>query len=186
MKIYHRIIFVLLALFMACQEKKKEVESVAETAIESAELDKYSDKFRRIAVTNDGVLRGFTFITDSAEIRRNETAQFLSSNPKEISYTLELNEFEMADIIYHLKGNEIDTFELDLYLRNKESTDSLLQDFKTFYTEKYGNYSNQGDSLLFWKDSVENVGTMVKYINRDVDHGINIYLYKSDEKQMVQ
>jgi hypothetical protein len=184
-KFFTVIVFSLL-VFVSCRESKKEVESVPSTAIESSELAGFSEKFKRIMVTEDGILRGFTFITDSSEIRRNESAQFLSSSRDEITYTLEFNELEMADIIYHLKGNEIDTFEIDLYLKNKEATDTLLNDFKTFYTKKYGDFESGGDSLFIWKDSVQNVGVQLKNINQDVDHGINIFLYPYNQKGVLQ
>ncbi|HYG39106.1 MAG TPA: hypothetical protein VD908_10815 [Cytophagales bacterium] len=188
MKRYLKLLFISIILITGCNDTKKETESVKETAIESSELDMYSDKFRRLMVTEDGVLRGFTFITDSSEIKRNETAQFLSTDPSEMTFTIEFNELEMADIIYHLKANEVDTFELDLYLKNKEATDSLVQDFRLFYTGKYGKFTTQGDSLLLWKDSVENVGVKLKYINEEFDHGINVYLYKnsSDQEEVQQ
>lgn len=174
---FFTIIFFSSIVLLSCRESKKEVESVPSTAIESSELGGYSEKFKKIMITEEGVLRGFSFITDSSEIRRNESAQFLSSSRDEIAYTLEFNELEMADIIYHLKGNEIDTFEIDLYLKNREATDSLLLDFKNFYNKKYGNVITSGDSLYIWKDSIQNVGVHLKNINQDVDHGLNVFLY---------
>ena len=184
---YWKFIFTafIIATF-SCKEPKKEVESVPETVIESNELDNYSEKFKKLVVTDEGILRGFTFITDSSEIKKNENAEPLSSTPDELSYTIELNELELGDIYYHLKGNEVDTFELDLYLKNKESTDSLLNDFKNFYGHKFGQSHAKGDSVFLWTDSLTNAEVMLKYINKDVDHGINIYIYRKEEDPKVQ
>lgn len=176
------LLFASCIIFYSCKEAKKEQESITETAIESSELEKYTDKFRKLIITEDGILRGFTFITDSSEIKKNENAQLFSSSPSGLQYTIEFNELEMADIIYHLKGNEIDTFEIDLYLKDKPSTDSLLQDFKKFYTAKYGSVETDSDSLVTWKDSVKNVAVSLKYINKDIDHGINVHLYQNESQ----
>jgi hypothetical protein len=185
-KLFFVTFLTSLVCLSSCKESKKEVESVPDTAIESSELKGYSDKFKRIILTEEGILRGFSFVTDSSEIRKNESAQFLSSTGDQMSYTVEFNDLEMADIIYHLKGNEIDTFEIDLYLKNKSITDSLLNDFNTFYSKKYGNVIKSGDSLFVWKDSIQNVEVKLKNINQDVDHGINIYLYPYNAKELVQ
>jgi hypothetical protein len=180
------VTFLTLLICLSCKDSKKEVESVPATAIESSELKGYTDKFKKIVVTEEGILRGFSFVTDSSEIRRNESAEFRGSSGDKLEYTVEFNELEMADLTYHLKGNEIDTFEIDLYLKNKSITDSLVNDFSSFYSKKYGNPSKFGDSLIIWKDSVQNVEVKLKNINQDVDHGLNIYLYPYANKKLIQ
>src|SRR4051812_30499053 len=118
MKIYQTLIILSLIITLSCKENNKKVETVPETVIESSELENYSEKFRRLMITDEGILRGFTFITDSSEIKRNENAELLSSTPRSIEYSVEFNELESSEIVYHLKGNEVDTFEVYLYLKS--------------------------------------------------------------------
>jgi hypothetical protein len=148
--------FLLVGLLIACTEKPTQ-ETTTTTpdtlAQQKAAFETYSDKFKKIIKTEDGILRGVNFGDNLEEVIVKEDTIPLEDSTQYISFTVKLDEEEdeITDVLYFFdKNRQIKGFRLDIYLNNTSAVDSLSQEFTTYFTDRYGKPVMQEQKAKAW------------------------------------
>ncbi len=86
-----------------------------------------------------GVVRGFDWNNSPEEVQKGERATPLDSTaePKTLAFTLDLSEEEFADITYRFKDKKLVAIQLDIYPKDKASTDKYVNQLSAFFDSKY-------------------------------------------------
>lgn len=176
-----------MGLWVACGEAERAentetpLETVTEEERQYKPLSLYSEKFRKIVKTDEGVLRGIDFGDELEEVYEKEDTIPLEDSARYVSFTIALDEEEkeLTDVIYYFdKEQKIKSFTLDIYLNNKSSVDSLAREFKNYYTERFGQPTIQEKKALAWNGE-ENMRVVMRDVGIKEAPGLQIQIAKT-------
>jgi hypothetical protein len=163
------------AMLWSCGETKNETineqqdkDTVA--AIEVKEpsqvlINNYGTRLQKIVKTDEGILRGVNFGDPVDAVKAREGDKPLEDSTNHIGYRIDLGNYEDLDIRYHLNGQrQVWGFTLDIYLDEQASVDSLFNDFKGYFSDRFGpnNFDNQRN-MVAW-----NLADSLKVVVKDV------------------
>ncbi|MBC7923591.1 MAG: hypothetical protein H7Z75_21150 [Ferruginibacter sp.] len=167
-----RFVCGAVLLLSACGETKQETaaeqnppDAVAEpTAVPSA-LTQYGNRLRKIVKSDQGILRGIRFGDDVTRVKAVEAIEPLEDSANYLGYRVDLGNYEDLDLRYQLNDNrQVWGFTMDIYLDEQAAVDSLMADFKGYFTQRFGpsSFENQ-HSMAAW-----NVADSLKVVVKDV------------------
>lgn len=186
-------IFCSIIIFSSCKDKKQNTESdatVQEQAIEIDEnLEGYSKIFNEIVLTDNGQIRGFNIGDTFDEVIHNEKAAFMETqeenipeNEKHFTHHFDQTDLNFVDIVYTKNENgKLNKIVMDVFLERKTQVDSLMADFKKYYTQKYGEGVTI-DKTINWTTK-ENIGLELKDVSSKMDAGCKLIF---SEKKTLQ
>ncbi len=138
-----------LILVLSCKDKKQNTESEATIQEQPIEIDdnlkEYGRIFNEILLHDKGQIRGFNIGDNFEEVIHNETAAFLDTNAdnipeneKHFTHHFDKSDINFVDIVYVKNNNgKLSKVILEVFLEKKEQVDSLMNDFKKYYNNKY-------------------------------------------------
>ncbi len=92
-----------------------------------------------------------------------------------IAYMMDFAELEEAEVRYNLdKSSHVKAIDVNIYPKSKGSQDSLFAEFKTYFTEKYGNASGVNDTLVKWELKDYNLFILLEKKDTQKVHDIHI------------
>jgi hypothetical protein len=164
------LVVVVWTLVFSCTETKKETttdqsDTLSEIKEPKAALAHYGTRLQQIVKSDDGILRGIDFGDDVDKVKSIENAEPLEDSTDHVGYTVQLGDYEDLDVRYHLnKDQRVWGFTLDIYLNEKSSVDSLFNDFKTYFTDRFGPSSfDNHTNMVAW-----NLSDSLKVVAKDV------------------
>ncbi|GAB3890541.1 hypothetical protein GCM10028803_01440 [Larkinella knui] len=137
------------ALFLnACQSKQQASE--ATTPADTTEIlpnraDSQSDVavsdwLEKLVGSEDGLFRGVNLGDAVSVVKENENGEPFEEDAAHIGYTIDYPNLESTDIQYFLdKNKKVIRIDVDIYLNNRASVDTHLQELTAYFTRKYGN-----------------------------------------------
>jgi hypothetical protein len=167
----HWLIWMSLPLLFSCGETKKEtIEEKTDTVatVQPAPtqiLAKYGTRLQKIVKSDAGILRGVNFGDNAENVKTIESIAPLEDSTDHLGYRIDLGNYEDLDVRYHLNPNQqVWGFTLDIYLDEQASVDSLFNDFRNYFSERFGtnNFDNQRN-MVAW-----NMGDSLKVVVKDV------------------
>jgi len=116
------------------------------------------------------VFRGINFGMPINQVKRRESAVLIDEDEENmvLSYTLDLNEVEFADIRYTFLEGRLDKIEYDVYTQSKESATDFYQKFEKEFNDFYEGEEN------IWDGTIKNkrFTVFLKQINVGNNHGV--------------
>lgn len=121
----------------------------------NSKLEKeYSKTFADIIETDQGVFRGWVIDTTISSVINFENKKLspLSEENGKVSFQKNIGDKDIMDINYLFVDNKLDGINTDFSIENTEKAVGLINNFKKFYTSKFGESGlNQG--YLVWKQN---------------------------------
>lgn len=113
-------------------------------------LKKYSKEVQKIILSESKAFRGFSFGDSKELIRSQEVLKIHSETDSVLTYTLQLDADDSADLIYYLDTNgKAKSFAIIFILGDEKEEQILREQLTKFYNELYGMYTviNQEDEI---------------------------------------
>ena len=158
-------------LLSACGDTKQEKathlpkDSVSASTAVSPELEQYGSRLRKIVKSDQGILRGIRFGDAVEKVKAVEAIPPLEDSVNYLGYRVDLGNYEDLDLRYQLNDNRrVWGFTMDIYLDEQAAVDSLMNDFKGYFSQRFGasNFDN-GRGTAAW-----NVADSLKVVVKDV------------------
>jgi hypothetical protein len=170
------LIIFLTILSTGCKDKSgKEIDQNV-AVIENEEMPGYSEKFKQIIPSDSALIRGTNFSMSRAQVKASENSTFLGDSTKTLAYEVDFNPFESCDVIYYFESDDLRKIELNFYMKSKGSADSLITEFKKYFSEKFSPGSVNPDSSHTWQGELENIDVLMKSKNEENLYGFQILL----------
>jgi hypothetical protein len=135
-------------------------------------LKKQPKQVQQIIHSETKAFRGFSFGDSKELIKSQEVLKIHSETDSVLSYTLQLDADDTADLIYYFDANgKAKSFAI-IFILGDEKEEQILRDHLTkYYTEKYGMYTviNQEDEL--WDSKL---GHMIEMRDTSDEAGMEI------------
>lgn len=147
-------------------------------------IDSYSKDFQKLIQSPHGTFRGINLGDPASEVKKQESKSEIEEETSDnVDYMVNYGEFEEAEVSYLLdKAGKVKAIETHIYPRNKESQDSLYNEFNKFFTAKYGKASTVSDSALIWELKEPNLFINIEKKGTAKVHDINLrFSYLSNE-----
>ena len=174
-------VIICICGFYSCIEKKSKQENQTWEGIISTY--NFSTPVQKLMLDRPGILRGFNFDSDSSLILANETANLVQKGENYINYSIDFDQFDAADIIYHFPNDEtVDMFEVVLYMKDKANADSILVDLREYLKIKFGEPTLQGDTILAWDDSINNIHARLQFPDENKYKDMQLLIFKSSNE----
>ncbi len=181
-----RLIFgvfsISFAVLMACGSSTQETTytniSLDSVNFEPAAtfLSKFSNRIQQIAVSENGLLRGFTPGQSIDSISQWETATIDYDSTSSKGYTLgdPLTSSDIFDIKYCFQpaSRQTDSMLVDTYLNSLQASDSLMAELSTYFTTRLGQPVTRKPKLLVWESGKNQV--LVKDVGIKLSPGLQI------------
>lgn len=123
MKPYIRISFVVLGILLgaSCMSRAD-----------------YSDTFKKIITSEQGIFRGVDFDTPINNVKKLETIKPELDDVLGLKYQINLNEGEVLYIEYDKQDDRVKNIRSKILLRNTQNTEKLYNELTNYYTKKHG------------------------------------------------
>jgi hypothetical protein len=162
-----------VSMLWSCGETKNETvteqkDTVAQVAVKEPRqvlISGYGTRLQKIVKNEEGILRGIDFGATVDEVKAREGRQPLEDSTHHVGYRIDLGDYEDLDVRYHLnEKRRVWGFTLDIYLDEQTSVDSLFNDFKGYFNNRFGpnNFDNQRN-MVAW-----NLADSLKVVVKDV------------------
>jgi hypothetical protein len=144
-------------------------------------LSTYSDTFRKIVKTNEGILRGIDFGDELDRVFIEEDTTPSEDSARFVTFTVQLDESEqqLADIQYYFDGSrKVNAFSMDVYLNKQAAVDSLAREFSRYYSERFGEPVNQSPKKTTW-DGKNDLQVIMTDVGIPAAPGLRVQIEKS-------
>lgn len=147
MKLYIRIIFAVftILLWMRCDTSRAD----------------YSDTFKKIIITEQGIFRGVDFDTPVSNVKKLEPIKPELDDVLGLKYQIPLNEGETLYLEYDKQEEKVKNIRSKIILRNNQNAEKLYNELTQFYTKKHGKPKGKSKEQ-YWE---VNVSKYIYYID---------------------
>lgn len=180
-----KIHFLVLLLIVASCNNPKSQEQVVDTLIvnptsRSVSVSNTQKLLKEIMGTGEGLLRGVKLGDPISEVKKNETLELFEEESSYVGYTFDSESLETVDILYMKDANQkVTGIQLDIYMNNNASNDSLKAAMANMFTTKYGKPSDTSDEAI-WKIK-PNGQVSIKTVQSKIDRGLEVKFTKSQK-----
>jgi len=123
MKIKLKAIFVMLIILLwVCCKPKVE----------------YSDSFKKVITSEQGVFRGVDFDTPINNVKKIESIKPELDDVLGLKYQITLNEGEILYLEYDKQEDKVKNIRSKIVMRNAQNTEKLYNELTQYYTQKHG------------------------------------------------
>lgn len=123
MNIAIKIIFVVLSISVwACCASKV----------------KYSDSFKKIITSEQGIFRGVDFDTPINNVKKIEAIKPELDDVLGLKYQIALNEGETLFLEYDKQEDKVKNIRSKIVLRNSQNAEKLYNELTQYYSQKHG------------------------------------------------
>jgi hypothetical protein len=123
MKVYIRIVILALVISLwACGTSKVN----------------YSDTFKKIITTEQGVFRGVDFDTPISNVKKTESIKPELDDVLGLKYQIVLSEGETLYLEYDKQEDKVKNIRSKILLRNTQNAEKLYNELTQYYTKKHG------------------------------------------------
>ncbi|MFY7828075.1 MAG: hypothetical protein ACOVQ4_13185 [Flectobacillus sp.] len=180
----------LLSGLQACQEKKNkdqvQINSLdATNRTQNSDLSNYSPIFQSILKSDAGMARGVS-LGDNFEGIKETTLPSETQPDNGRSYTeyFDNTDLNFADILYSKdKANKVSEITIDVYIEKQPTVDSLYQEFKTFFSKKYG-IGTDKPKATSWQLAEGKQFLILQNVSTQKDPGFKIIFANKSEKEV--
>ena len=160
------------------ETETRNTETIAVDSVQTAQipLTEYSEAFKNLIKSNQGVFRGVRLGMEFTEVKKLEdTTQMEEQATDHIDYMVNLPRLETAEVRYIFDPNQkLSRIEVNIYPKSKDSQDSLYTELKNYYTSKYGSGSDSSESSMKWEHKKEDVFISMEKKDTQKVHDISI------------
>lgn len=143
---------------MACEPVEKKVKTESTVSFDFKES---SEKFKSIALMDDGDLRGIDIGTSVKKLVDMEKFLILEDDFYK-HYQIDLNSYEFFDLIYYKYDGKLDEITVDIHLEDDLEALEIHDDFVQWFSSKYGEGLLDYNGDLVWNKSL-NDSTVIAY-----------------------
>jgi len=112
-------------------------------------LGKHGELFAELMRHKDGVFRGVKLGDTRDFVRKLEGIEPIEELPGALKYSIRVGESGTCFIHYGFEKDFLYEIMVDGEFRNQEEGKKLLEGFKSYFTEKYGNYEKESGYLVW-------------------------------------
>jgi len=181
-----KIRFLVLLLIVASCNNPKSQEQVVDTLIanpnsRSVSVSNTQRLLKEIMGTGEGLLRGVKLGDPISEVKKKETLELFEEEPSYVGYTFDSESLETVDILYMKDSKQtVSGIQLDIYMNNNSSNDSLKAAMSNLFTTKYGKPSDTGSEVV-WK--IKPSGQVsIKTVQSKIDRGLEVKFSKTSKE----
>lgn len=98
----------------------------------------YSDSFKKIITSEQGVFRGVDFDTPINNVKKIENIKPELDDVLGLKYQIALSEGETLHLEYDKQEDKVKNIRCKIVLRNAQNADKLYNELTQYYTKKYG------------------------------------------------
>jgi hypothetical protein len=175
-------LFFLAISFTACknegEQEQEQVNSDSSAADKESRLKAYSNRFRNLVKTDEGVFRGIEFGMSREEVKSMEDS-LKSPDQSEndtLDYIINYNFPETAEVIYYTgKDEKVSRIQVDIYPESIDSQLELFKEFEKYYRSKYGNpLLSEDKNELQWKVTDQGLQIRLRKQGNEKVHDLQI------------
>jgi hypothetical protein len=175
-------LFFLAISFTACknegEQEQEQVNSDSSAGDKESRLKAYSNRFRNLVKTDQGVFRGIEFGMSREEVKSMEDSLKTPDQTENdtLDYIVNFNFPETAEVIYYTgKDEKVSRIQVDIYPENIDSQLELFKEFEKYYRSKYGQpLSSEDKNELQWKVTDQGLLIRLRKQGNDKVHDLQI------------
>ncbi len=182
------IVVLLLAMMIACQEKKQET-SVGVNALSSppvkGNFENYSPIFQAIIKNEAGMARGVS-IGDTLDKIQESTlpSEAQPENGKGFTEYFDNTDLNFADILYTKDSDgKVKAIIIDVYIEKQSTVGGLLNEFKSYFDKKYGQ-GVETEKATSWELPDKENSLVIQNVSTQKDPGLKIVFAKIGDKAL--
>jgi hypothetical protein len=112
-------------------------------------LSKHGELFAELMRHKEGVFRGVVLGDTRDFVRKHEGIEPMEELPGALNYSIRVGESGTCYIHYGFEKDFLYEIMVDGEFSNQEEGKALLEGFKSYFTEKYGNYAKESGYLVW-------------------------------------
>jgi hypothetical protein len=143
---------------VACQPTNKKVSTVSNV---SFDFKKSNEKFKSIALMDDGDLRGIDIGASVKNLVDMEKFLILEDDFYK-HYQIDLNSYEFFDLIYYKYDGKLDEITVDIHLEDDLEALEIHDDFVNWFSAKHGPGILDYNGDMIWNKNL-NDSTVIAY-----------------------
>lgn len=173
-----KIHFLVLLLIVASCNNPKSNEQVVDTLIANptsrgVSVSNTQKLLKEIMGTGEGLLRGVKLGDPISDVKKNETLELFEEESSYVGYTFDSESLETVDILYMKDTDQkVAGIQLDIYMNNNASNESLKAAMSNMFTTKYGKPTDLSDETV-WKIK-PNGQVSIKTVQSKIDRGLEV------------
>lgn len=173
------IICTLLINQQACRSRQQPDSQPADSSASAAETTPSAStdvpitgRLAELGLTSDSDWRGINLGDDFAKVKATEKGEAFESDATHVGYTVEFENLETADILYHQTGQNVSAIDVDLFLNGRQSVNAYQKELTPYFTSRYGT-PRTGNGGTIWTGPKEETVTL-KDVSKGKDFGLKI------------
>lgn len=140
--------------------------------------------FETVLKDSAGLVRGADLGDDPEVVRQMEyDSALVVSNKYALIYDYKLPEERALNLKYTFGGNALQKIEMDVFLASEGQADTLTQDFKKYYSKKFGEPQQQMGVYVWMGLSQTGSNAVIEMKDESAEYGygkLNITIYPKD------
>ena len=176
------LLFFLSQSFNACknegEQEQEQVNSDSAAGDKESRLKGYSNRFRNLIKTDQGVFRGIEFGMNREDVKAMEDSLKTPDQTENdtLDYIINFNFPETAEVLYYTgKDEKLSRIQVDIYPENIDSQLELFKEFEKYFRSKYGKpVSSEDKNELQWKVSDQGLLIRLRKQGNDKVHDLQI------------
>lgn len=126
----------------------------------------------KIIGTGEGDFRGVTIGQNFDQIKKIEKMELLDEGEDFMTFSCTNDDFELIDISYIGQNQKLSAIKVNVYLNHQQDSQSLLEELKTQFSEKFGIPVIDGEGIFWHHDRLKTVS--LKNRSHTLDNGLVI------------
>jgi hypothetical protein len=109
----------------------------------SSSLKEYGPIVQSVILSNNGVFRGLSLGDKMDSVQRSEPIQPMEVDDGYLYYEYKIDSTASFNISYNFEEAGLSEIQSDIYIHDPKNTETIFNQFKTFFEEHYGTSEDQ-------------------------------------------